>query len=342
MVDDGSTDESVEWVQQLASDDPRVRVVRRQRAPSGAPTCRNIGAQLARGGYIVFLDSDDLLAPHCLAQRVSYLDTHPDLDFAVFPMVLFEREPWDLALLWNTWHQSPCLDRCDLRRFLSEDPPWHTSMPIWRRVTLDRLGAWDETVGSWQDWELHVRALATDGRYAHVPAPPDCHHRKHRGRRISSEAFGAEVLERRVETFRSTIERLGRSKLAESDWVPEFLRLLAGQAEKSALSAAPADLVMALLHLARDLRPTLRWRWHVLEAYLLVQRALAIRRIPLARGGLLRAGHLLRPQWFSGSRTYGRHGLDRKAIAAVPPGHAGSPQPPEFDWADELLSPGLH
>lgn len=65
----------------------------RDREPKGACTCRNIAVENARGRYVLFLDTDDLLAPFCLAQRVAVLDSQPDLDFAVFSMLLFTGSP---------------------------------------------------------------------------------------------------------------------------------------------------------------------------------------------------------------------------------------------------------
>jgi glycosyltransferase involved in cell wall biosynthesis len=62
VVDDGSTDGSLEY---LASLEPRIRVIRLDRRGPGA--ARNAGAALASGEYLAFLDSDDLWFPWTLA-----------------------------------------------------------------------------------------------------------------------------------------------------------------------------------------------------------------------------------------------------------------------------------
>src|SRR4051812_28957052 len=88
IVDDGSTDNSWEVLQGFAANDSRVRIFQRDREPKGACTCRNIAVEKATGDYVIFLDTDDLLATFCLEQRVKAMDEHPDCDFVIFPMLL--------------------------------------------------------------------------------------------------------------------------------------------------------------------------------------------------------------------------------------------------------------
>jgi uncharacterized membrane protein len=45
--------------------------------------------------------------------------------------------------------------------------------PIWRRDAVTRIGLWDEALLSWQDVELHVRAIAAGLNYRKFDQP-DC------------------------------------------------------------------------------------------------------------------------------------------------------------------------
>lgn len=169
IVDDGSNDGTIEQMTLLSHQEPRIRFLRRRGERSGAPVCRNQGVEIATGDYIIFLDSDDALAPFCLEQRVSAMQTDANLDFAVFPCQLFREKPGDLALLWNKDTQENDIDRL----LHLHDVPWQTTGPIWRRRALDHLGSWDENLLRWQDWELHFRALIKGLNYKKF-TKPDC------------------------------------------------------------------------------------------------------------------------------------------------------------------------
>jgi glycosyltransferase involved in cell wall biosynthesis len=65
-VDDGSTDGSLQILQQFAERDPRVRVLVNERN-MGAGKSRNSGLHQARGKYVRFIDADDLVPPDTLS-----------------------------------------------------------------------------------------------------------------------------------------------------------------------------------------------------------------------------------------------------------------------------------
>lgn len=63
-VDDGSTDHSLEILQEYMRNDSRIQVVHQQNMYAGA--ARNAGKKIARGKYLVFWDSDDYFYPEAL------------------------------------------------------------------------------------------------------------------------------------------------------------------------------------------------------------------------------------------------------------------------------------
>lgn len=154
-VDDGSTDKSFAWLIAEAQNDPRLRPMRREREPKSAATCRNIGLANACGDHVLFLDSDDLLPPTCLKERMDKLQDHPDADGVVFGCRVFTSSP-ELSEPYpgcDAYHD-PVLN------FLTCPVPWFITSPVWRRENLDRLhGTFDERLHATQDWEFHLRLL---------------------------------------------------------------------------------------------------------------------------------------------------------------------------------------
>jgi len=75
--DDGSTDDSGEFLERVR--DPRIRV-------SGAKQNRGLAAALniiheqARGRYIARMDADDLMHPERMARQVAFLERRPEVD----------------------------------------------------------------------------------------------------------------------------------------------------------------------------------------------------------------------------------------------------------------------
>lgn len=77
VVNDGSTDKTLEILQSYAMADARVRVI--SRPNSGRPSFpKNDGIAAARGDYVCFLDHDDLYDADRTWQMVHGLERHPD------------------------------------------------------------------------------------------------------------------------------------------------------------------------------------------------------------------------------------------------------------------------
>ena len=81
VVDDCSTDNSMELAKAQEAKDSRFRTVR-QDINLGVAQARNRGFKESHGKYILFLDADDLLTPNALALMLAGLHRDPALDIA--------------------------------------------------------------------------------------------------------------------------------------------------------------------------------------------------------------------------------------------------------------------
>lgn len=59
-IDDGSVDDSVKRIDELALIDDRIKIIKHQ-VNMGSSVARNTGIKVARGAYVLFVDSDDII-----------------------------------------------------------------------------------------------------------------------------------------------------------------------------------------------------------------------------------------------------------------------------------------
>lgn len=79
IIDNASTDDSLEVARQLSAEDKRVGVVARPRN-LGHLASFNQGIDWASSDYFMILCADDLLAPGCLSRAVSFMERFPDVN----------------------------------------------------------------------------------------------------------------------------------------------------------------------------------------------------------------------------------------------------------------------
>lgn len=151
VVDDGSTDETEEQIKLYNSQDSRILFIKRNRSPKGAPTCRNIGLENAKGEYLIYLDSDDYLITHCIEQRVNLFLKVPEVDFLVFPMGIRD----NFGIKKNEIKKSDSY----LVDFLSFKIAWSIMCPIWRKCFVLKINGYKEGYLRLNDPEFMIRAL---------------------------------------------------------------------------------------------------------------------------------------------------------------------------------------
>ena len=179
IIDDFSTDSSLNIINELIANENRFHLIKNL-SNKGANYCRNLGIQKAKGEFIIFLDSDDILSKDCLKNRIEFFRDSPNTDFAVFCMGSFYEFIGDNTFLWNKFEGNL------LKRFLSHDLPWAIPSLLWKKTSLEMLKGFDESFKRYQDVELHIRALLDENlNYAIDKSNhPDCYYR------ISDERFG--------------------------------------------------------------------------------------------------------------------------------------------------------
>ena len=151
VVDDHSTDASVEVVRACMADQPWAPVALVRRAANGGPAAaRNTGFALARAPVVFPLDADDLLYPTGLTKLAAALEGSD----ASFAYGIVERPGPDPALMsWLPW---------DVARLCQDN--YITVMALIRRSAWEALGGYDPGMntnfGGWEDYELWLHMAA--------------------------------------------------------------------------------------------------------------------------------------------------------------------------------------
>ena len=86
-INDGSTDSSLEILNDYASKDSRIKVLTQENC--GVSVSRNHGIKLAIGEYIYFMDSDDILELTALEELYNISKNNTECDIVIFKLINF-------------------------------------------------------------------------------------------------------------------------------------------------------------------------------------------------------------------------------------------------------------
>jgi glycosyltransferase involved in cell wall biosynthesis len=102
IIDDGSTDGTVEWLR----GEPRYSFaqIQVQAKNGGASVARNDGIRMARGELIVFIDSDDALAPNHIETAVRIFQQYPNVGLFCCDSTMIGPDG-EVLFDGRTWHQ---------------------------------------------------------------------------------------------------------------------------------------------------------------------------------------------------------------------------------------------
>ena len=202
VIDDGSTDETVEKVRPFTAD-PRVRIVSQENR--GLAAARNSGIAAARGRFVSLLDSDDLWLPVYLERMGAALDDDPGAAMAYADAWLLDDATRRIGRLSALSYQNPPEPvPTDPHSFLMELIRRNfifVSTTI-RRSVLDEVGPFNAALRSSEDYELWLRLSARGYRIVRVPGLLTVYRR--RGGQLSGNAIG--MFDSLREVFRLVVE----------------------------------------------------------------------------------------------------------------------------------------
>ena len=165
IVDDGSTDSSLEILRKYEGRDDRIRLI--SRANTGYLVALNEMIDLARGGLLARMDSDDVCLPTRFERQVDYLDRHLDC-VAVGSKVRLIDPDGDPLAVWNHEIEHEVIDRFHLEGERGA-VICHPSVMM-RAKAVESVGGYREAYYTAEDLDLFLR-LAEIGRLANLDEP---------------------------------------------------------------------------------------------------------------------------------------------------------------------------
>jgi CDP-glycerol glycerophosphotransferase len=206
LVDDGSPDGSRRIADEYAARDPRLRVVARENGGLGA--ARNTGIREARGRYLTFVDSDDVLPPHAL-RKLMHAAHESGSDIVVgavdrFNSVRHWQSSWVEDVHATGRRGITLTDHLPLLRNL------YTWNKVFRRDFWDAQDLWFREGVAYEDQPIITQLLA---RAASIDVLPDVvylYRSRDDNSSISQQTASLADLRARIQAWEVSREQLGR------------------------------------------------------------------------------------------------------------------------------------
>lgn len=187
LIDDGSDAETLQAIEEVESGDQRIRLIKKDHSihAKGPQSSRNLGMELARGEFTLFLDSDDILLRNCLRQRLELFESNRTADCIVNSGWKFDSET---GIDFATVCGNPPADQTPLEILICSGDPWVNLSCLWRRRPLLRRGvSWDTAARRLQDQFFHLQAIAKGTNFVFSNQAPDFRWVFHPGERVSRD-----------------------------------------------------------------------------------------------------------------------------------------------------------
>ncbi len=161
VVDDGSSDSSLEIAKKYESDVVKVY----SQNNKGAPSARNLAIEKSKGIYIQFLDSDDLLAPNKIETQIKELAKYDFCEDIIASCGWIEFQDGANIKKLTKRETSVCKDYEPA--YLALIDYWELSFPsipyhnyLTHRKKIECVGKWNELLVKNQDSEYFARILS--------------------------------------------------------------------------------------------------------------------------------------------------------------------------------------
>lgn len=157
IIDDGSTDETIEVISPILEQDPRFHFFKRpDRYIKGSSGCRNYGLDLSKGDFVVFFDDDDIVHPENLKTCVEVIETN-DVDFCNYQKSSFTA---DIPVIQSHPIQIiHSVAKENIELVISQKIIMACCTVLWKKRCFETI-RFDETILYAEEWECYSRIVS--------------------------------------------------------------------------------------------------------------------------------------------------------------------------------------
>ena len=146
VVDDGSTDNTLEFLEKIANKDKRITIIYQENKGVSSARNRGINSLSQNTEYVTFLDSDDLMTGDRFSLPINSLKHNPTIDYVIGEVLLIRDFMIDE------------LNPTALKNMLISRVSTHSvSSAIFRRDVFDKIGLFNENLRKAEDLDFFLR-----------------------------------------------------------------------------------------------------------------------------------------------------------------------------------------
>jgi glycosyltransferase involved in cell wall biosynthesis len=166
VVDDGSTDNSIEVIEAFQRRHGSIRLIRHPQN-RGAAAALNTGLAAACGEFVYFGAADDFIFSHFLATAIAALKAHPQAAYFAARTVLVENDRiLGIRPFLRPHPVNAFIPPAQVCRLLERIDNWAVGQSVvLRRKALQEIGGFDEGLGSLCDGVVYRLLGCRDGFY---------------------------------------------------------------------------------------------------------------------------------------------------------------------------------
>ncbi len=222
IVNDGSTDNTLEIAEEYVSEDSRYILV--DKTNGGLADARNSGIKASHGRYILPLDSDDLIDPSYTEKAIACLEHYPEISLVYCRAKYFgdRNDEWvlpefDYDLLL---HRNHIFCSC-----------------IYRRSDYDKTSGYNlNMIYGWEDWDFLLSLLDKDSKVYKIPEVL-FYYRKHGTSMLSttnkhSEELYNQLIANHIDTYYPLLHKVITSEKEINLWKSKYHSICSSKSYK--------------------------------------------------------------------------------------------------------------